>query len=72
MEQFIILTETNLAGINTDLKKITRQLVSIDRKLTRLSARMGRIEKALGIKAADAQAEKSPEAKSPACPGKAK
>ena len=72
MDNFIIMTETNLAGINTDIKEIAKQLVSIDRKLTKLSTRMGRIEKALGIKATESQAEKRSEAKASTCPGKAK
>jgi hypothetical protein len=72
MDRFINLTERDLGSINTDVKSISKQLVLIDCKLTELSARMGRIEKSLGIKQAEACVEKTSEAKAPACPGKAK
>ncbi|MFA5239029.1 MAG: hypothetical protein WC476_04885 [Phycisphaerae bacterium] len=58
MDRLMNLTEKNLAGINTDVKDISKTLVLIDSKLTELSTRIGRIENALGIE----QVEKTPDA----------
>jgi hypothetical protein len=49
MERYMTLSESNLGGIETDLKSVVRKLDSIDGQLRGLSGRMGRIEKALGI-----------------------
>ena len=58
MNRFMSLTESNLIGINTDVKDIDKKLDSIDNKLTKLSARMARIEKALGIELPEKSAPK--------------
>jgi hypothetical protein len=65
MDRFIDLTESNLTGINTDVKDIAKKLVLIDCKLTELSTRMARIEKALGIEPVEKRAEEASEAKTP-------
>ena len=67
MDRVINLAERDLGSINTDIKEIAKQLVLIDCKLTDLSTRMGRIEKSLGIKQTEAEAEKTSEAKAPTC-----
>jgi hypothetical protein len=47
MDRFMSMTESNLTGINTDVKDIAKQLALINYKLSELSARMAKIEKAL-------------------------
>jgi hypothetical protein len=66
MDRFIDLTESNLTGIDTDVKDIAKKLVLIDCKLTELSTRMARIEKALGIEPVEKRVEEASEAKTPA------
>ena len=65
MNRFMSLTESNLTGINTDVKDIDKKLDSIDNKLTKLSARMARIEKALGIERPEKSAPKLSKAQTP-------
>lgn len=49
MERYMDLTETNMTGIDTDIKTVIGKLDSIENELKDLSARTERIEKALGI-----------------------
>ncbi|UCG46225.1 MAG: hypothetical protein JSU94_12045 [Phycisphaerales bacterium] len=49
MSRYMILTDRNLSGVNTDVKAVLEKLDSIERKLSGLSGRMARIERALGI-----------------------
>ncbi|PKL49396.1 MAG: hypothetical protein CVV39_03045 [Planctomycetes bacterium HGW-Planctomycetes-1] len=49
MNRLMDINEKNSAGIDTEVKKITKRLASIDRKLTELSKKTARIEKALNI-----------------------
>jgi predicted nucleic acid-binding Zn-ribbon protein len=51
MDRLMDINEKNSAGIDTEVKKITKRLASIDRKLTELSKKTARIEKALNIDA---------------------
>ena len=56
MAMFLILglmdmTERNLAGINSDVKDISRMLVTVDIKLTELSKRMSKMEEILSASA---------------------
>ncbi|MDD5010633.1 MAG: hypothetical protein PHQ00_00745 [Phycisphaerae bacterium] len=49
MDRLMDINEKNSAGIDTEVKKITKRLASIDRRLTELSQKTARIEKALNI-----------------------
>ena len=68
MDRLMNLTESNLTGINTDLKAIVKKLVFIDSKLTDISMRMARIEKALSIEQPQKSDEKLPKEDKPAKP----
>jgi len=54
MDRYMNLTEKNIFRIDTDIQEVAKKLDSIDNKLTKLSTRISGIEKALGIKQADA------------------
>jgi predicted nucleic acid-binding Zn-ribbon protein len=66
MDRMMYINEKNFAGINTDVKDISKKLVSIDRKLTELSKKMTRIEKALNIDQPGKPVEKTSEVKNDA------
>jgi predicted nucleic acid-binding Zn-ribbon protein len=66
MDRMMYINERNFAGINTDVKDISKKLVSIDRKLTELSKKMTRIEKALNIDQPGKPIEKTSEVKNDA------
>jgi hypothetical protein len=50
MERYMLLSERNLTGMNTDIKLVLAKLDSINSKINELSIRVARIEDALGIK----------------------
>jgi hypothetical protein len=66
MDRMMYMNERNFAGINTDVKDISKKLVSIDRKLTEISKKMTRIEKALNIDQSGKPVEKTSEVKNDA------
>ena len=49
MERYMDLTETNIAGIDSDIQTVIRKLDSIEKGMNDLSSRITGIEKALGI-----------------------
>ena len=49
MNRLMDMTERNLAGINADIKDISRMLITVDLKLTDLSKRVSRMEDALSV-----------------------
>jgi len=63
MDRMMYMNERNFAGINTDVKDISKKLVLIDRKLTELSKKMTRIEKALNIDQPEKPVENTSEVK---------
>ena len=61
MDRMMYINERNFAGINTDVKDISKKLVLIDLKLTELSKKMTRIERALNIDQPEKPVEKTSE-----------